>query len=192
MPPSAPVISRTIYNLGPGGRDPTADEQSFRAAADRRGNPLSQCGGSAPESALVGVRNRQYCLRTQNSKMRKALVCLMMLSLTRLMAAQTDGTPIEQSPCPPKIAVITSNTLRRQKAAIRERLRAPKPGINLEVPGDLSKRILSAEACEQRKAYAGIDCQRIKYLSDGLIVKGANWSPGWPTDFTTSFRTVLL
>jgi dipeptidyl aminopeptidase/acylaminoacyl peptidase len=45
------------------------------------------------------------------------------------------------------------------------------------MPPDFEKRILSREEFEKRKAYDGIDCQRIEYLSDGLKVVGYIWKP---------------
>ncbi len=40
-----------------------------------------------------------------------------------------------------------------------------------------AKRVLSKEDFQQRKAFAGFECQRIKYMSDGLKVVGIIWKP---------------
>lgn len=110
--------------------------------------------------------------------MRNPLFWLLMLSLTRVMAAQNDGTIVEQAACPPNTTGTYEQYVEAAKSGYARTIEnAKKKGISLEMPGDFSKRILSPEAFERRKEYAGIDCQRIKYLSDGLKVVGYIWKP---------------
>ncbi len=52
-----------------------------------------------------------------------------------------------------------------------------RDGIKLEMPTDFSKLTLSRDEFERRKVYKGIDCQKIKYMSDGLKVVGYIWKP---------------
>jgi hypothetical protein len=42
---------------------------------------------------------------------------------------------------------------------------------------DIAKRLLSKPVFEQRKGFAGFECKRIKYMSDGLKVVGIIWKP---------------
>jgi dipeptidyl aminopeptidase/acylaminoacyl peptidase len=47
----------------------------------------------------------------------------------------------------------------------------------MEMPTDISPRLVSREEFERRRAYAGLECRRIIYLSDGLKVVGFLWKP---------------
>jgi dipeptidyl aminopeptidase/acylaminoacyl peptidase len=54
---------------------------------------------------------------------------------------------------------------------------AKREGFHLEIPADISPGLLSPEAFERHRAYAGFECRRITYLSDGLQVVGFLWKP---------------
>src|SRR5687767_11244825 len=84
---------------------------------------------------------------------------------------QTDGTIIEQSDCPPNTVGTYEQYVEGVKNSYARRIEGSKrDGIKLEMPADFSKLTLSREEFERRKAYKGVDCQRIKYMSDGLKV----------------------
>ena len=50
-------------------------------------------------------------------------------------------------------------------------------GFRMEMPKDFTQLLVPREEFEKRKAYAGFECQRLKYLSDGLKVVGFIWKP---------------
>lgn len=113
---------------------------------------------------------------------RLLLTIVLGLSFTFAGAAQdnppNNGVIVERAACPPKtegtyeqyVASATSGYLNQIGVA-------KKAGTKLEMPNDFSKRLLSREEFERRKAYTGVECQRIKYMSDGLKVVGYIWKP---------------
>ena len=110
--------------------------------------------------------------------MRTGFVCLLMMSLTGMVAAQSDGTIVERSPCPPRSPGTYEQYVEAAKSGYARTIEtAKKEGAKLEMPADFSKRLLSREEFERRQAYEGIDCERIQYLSDGLKVVGYIWKP---------------
>src|SRR5262249_24238697 len=54
---------------------------------------------------------------------------------------------------------------------------AKQEGLRMEMPSNLTAHLLSKEEFEREKAYAGLECRRIKYMSDGLKVVGFIWKP---------------
>ena len=110
--------------------------------------------------------------------MRTGLVCLLMMSLSGAVAAQSDGTIVERTPCPSPSPGTYEEYVNAAKSGYARTIEsANKEGVKLEMPADFAKRILSREEFERRNAYRGIDCQRIQYLSDGLKVVGYIWKP---------------
>ena len=110
--------------------------------------------------------------------MRTGLVCLLIISLKGTLAAQSDGTIVERTPCPrPSPGTYEQYVEAAKSGYARTIENANKEGAKLEMPPDFAKRILSREEFERRKAYDGVDCQRIEYLSDGLKVAGYIWKP---------------
>ena len=59
----------------------------------------------------------------------------------------------------------------------RETEAAKAENFKVDYMKDFEKRIVSKEEFEKRKAFAGLECRRIKYMSDGLKVTGIIWKP---------------
>ena len=92
--------------------------------------------------------------------------------------AQGNGVIVENVPC----AANTVGTFEQyvessKKAYVEEVGSAKSEGFTMENPADLAKYLLSKDEFERRKSYKGFECQRIKYLSDGLKVVGYIWKP---------------
>jgi dipeptidyl aminopeptidase/acylaminoacyl peptidase len=110
--------------------------------------------------------------------MRAGFLCLLLLSVVGRIAAESDGTIVQQTPCPPRPSGTYEQYVESARTGYERTIEsAMKEGFQLEMPPDFEKRILSREEFEKRKAYDGIDCQRIEYLSDGLKVVGYIWKP---------------
>lgn len=110
--------------------------------------------------------------------MKKIFIWLLVILMPAIIAAQTDGTIVEQTVCLPNVVGTYEQYVEAAKSGyVRTIENAKREGIRLEMPNDFSKRLLSREEFERRKTYTGIDCRRIKYLSDGLKVVGYIWKP---------------
>ncbi|MCA1625368.1 MAG: prolyl oligopeptidase family serine peptidase, partial [Acidobacteria bacterium] len=112
----------------------------------------------------------------------KRLFLLLIVLIISVNAAytqtKTDGTIVEQTACPPNQVGTYEQYVEAAKSGYARTIEsAKKDGVKLEMPTDFSKRVLSREEFERRKVYTGIDCQRIKYWSDGLKVVGYIWKP---------------
>jgi hypothetical protein len=82
------------------------------------------------------------------------------------------GIIVEQTPCIPN-SVSYEQFLERFKQRQTQDVEAAKrEGISLEPDHRLISRLPSKDEYERRRTYAGLECQRIKYLSDGLKVVG--------------------
>lgn len=93
-------------------------------------------------------------------------------------SAQNDGTLVEQAACPANMLGTYEQMVARYKQIYADEAEAArKEGFRLEVPDDLASRLPDREEFARRKAYAGFECQRIKYSSDGLKVVGYIWKP---------------
>ena len=122
---------------------------------------------------------------TRETGMRKAgclLIVAIVLLCTSGVAAQndtlSDGTIVAQTPCAPNPVRTYEQyveAFKRGQAAEVEA--AQREGFRLELPADSSPGLLSREEFERRRAYAGFECRRITYLSDGLKVVGFIWKP---------------
>ena len=117
--------------------------------------------------------------------MRKAR-CLLMVAILWLytsgVAAQNDtlndGTIVEQTPYAPNPVRTYEPYVEAFKRVQAAEVEAAKPeGFRLEIPADITLGLLSREEFERCRAYAGFECHRITYLSDGLKVVGFLWKP---------------
>ena len=70
-------------------------------------------------------------------------------------APSADGTIVDETPCPPRPTRTYAQYVDETKAGSR----------------------LTREEFDQREAYAGVECRRIRYMSDGLKVVGYIWKP---------------
>jgi dipeptidyl aminopeptidase/acylaminoacyl peptidase len=88
-----------------------------------------------------------------------------------------DGTLVEQTLCPPN-HVSYERWLRGTERGYRQEVaEARRAGIAMQPFEAVAPRLLSREEYEQRRAYAGFECRRLTYLSDGLRVTAFLWKP---------------
>jgi len=117
--------------------------------------------------------------------MRKArfllTVALLFLCISGAAAqnpALSDGTIVEHTPCAPSsVSTYEQYAEAFKRFQMREVEAAQREGFRMELPTDISPRLVSREEFERRRAYAGFECRRIMYLSDGLKVVGFLWKP---------------
>jgi dipeptidyl aminopeptidase/acylaminoacyl peptidase len=113
--------------------------------------------------------------------LRVALALLLTSSAIAQSNSQNDGSIIEQVPCPARVVGTYEQYVEGAKSgylqAIESAKRDSTKGIKMVMLTDFTKLVLSREEFERRNFYTGVDCQRIKYLSDGLKVVGYIWKP---------------
>jgi dipeptidyl aminopeptidase/acylaminoacyl peptidase len=107
------------------------------------------------------------------------LFCLLLgMSVAGQNLDRGDGTIVDQTECPAKTEVTYDQYLASAKSNISSQIEAArKLNLKMEMPADLRNRLLSEEEFNSRKAYTGIECKRLRYLSDGLKVVGYLWKP---------------
>jgi hypothetical protein len=117
--------------------------------------------------------------------MKKARILLLLLLSTVscfVATAQTtkkpDGTIVESQPCTTAsrrtYEQYREDTKKRSEEEVAE---AKREGFQWDFERDFRGRLMSKEEFERRENYAAYDCQKIKYLSDGLKVVGFIWKP---------------
>jgi dipeptidyl aminopeptidase/acylaminoacyl peptidase len=117
------------------------------------------------------MRNARFLLTV-------ALVLLGISSAAAQHAALSDGTVVEHTPCAPSsVRTYEQYVEAVQRFHTREVDAARREGFRLEMPTDMAPRLVSREEFERRRAYAGFECRRLVYLSDGLKVVGFLWKP---------------
>jgi dipeptidyl aminopeptidase/acylaminoacyl peptidase len=111
--------------------------------------------------------------------MKKMILSLIViLAWSSAIRAQSDGTIVERADCPARAQGTFEQYIESAKSGLLNHIEAAKKaGIRVELPADTSNALLNREEFERRKAYAGVECQRIKYMSDGLKVVGYIWKP---------------
>jgi len=115
-------------------------------------------------------------------RMKSLLAITFLFLLISGSAAQTqpqpDGAIVERTPCGPHPFSNYEQYAEARKRRFAEDVEAAKSeGFRREAPKDFTRLLMSREEFEKRKAYAGFECQRIKYLSDRLKVVGFIWKP---------------
>lgn len=93
-------------------------------------------------------------------------------------AQQPDGTIVESQSCP-SAARRTYEQYREEvkKRSEEEVAEARREGFQWDFERDFRGRLMSKEEFERRENFTAYDCQKIKYLSDGLKVVGFIWKP---------------
>ena len=92
--------------------------------------------------------------------------------------AQNNGSLVDKSPCAPNAIGTYEQYSESFKGIFADEIEAAnREGLRMEMPADLRERLLSKEEFEREKTYAGFECQKIKYWSDGLKVVGFIWKP---------------
>src|SRR5215204_5060395 len=92
-------------------------------------------------------------------------------------APPENGAVVEQTPCAPNAATYEQFIEAFKRRQIVDVEAATRDGVTIEPDSRLVSRLPSKDEYERRRAYAGFECQRIKYLSDGLKVVGYIWRP---------------
>jgi dipeptidyl aminopeptidase/acylaminoacyl peptidase len=88
-----------------------------------------------------------------------------------------DGDILAQTPCPPN-TVAYERWLRGTAHGYREEVaEAKRAGIAMQPFEALLPQLPTREEFERRRAYAGFECRRLTYLSDGLRVTAYLWKP---------------
>ena len=117
--------------------------------------------------------------------MKKTRVLLLLLLSTVdgfVAQAQTaklpDGTIVESQPC----ATAPKRTYEQYREDVKKRseeevAEAKREGFQWDLERDFRGRLMSKEEFERRENFTAYDCQKIKYLSDGLKVVGFIWKP---------------
>jgi len=87
--------------------------------------------------------------------------------------SQPDGTIVEQTACGPYPYATYEQYFETRKRRFAEEVEAARSeGFRVELPKDFAPLLVTKEEFARRKAYTGFECQRIKYMSDGLKVVG--------------------
>jgi dipeptidyl aminopeptidase/acylaminoacyl peptidase len=92
--------------------------------------------------------------------------------------AQNNGVIVEQTPCAPNPIGSYEQYIESANRSYTDEYNAAKiAGVRMAAPENLKAHLLNKADFEEQKSYAGFECQRIKYLSDGLKVVGFIWKP---------------
>lgn len=114
--------------------------------------------------------------------MRKLLLTVVVLFFsyfnTTAQSKPQDGTVVETAPC----ATTPTRTYQQYSEEVKKRseqevFEAKREGFNWDFERDFRGRLLLKEEFERRAKFTDYDCQKIKYLSDGLKVVGFIWKP---------------
>lgn len=117
--------------------------------------------------------------------MQKVLQLLLIVIFLGLFPATTtaqtepqDGTIVSQYACgrPPFISYDQYVYVQR-RLFTGETEAAKAEGVEADFMADFTARIYSEETFEERNTFAGFECLRITYMSDGLKVVGFIWKP---------------
>jgi dipeptidyl aminopeptidase/acylaminoacyl peptidase len=142
----------------------------------------SRCGWRHQSNARRWAADLSTTRATCKRKARCLLIVAILLLCTCGVGAQnealSDGTIVAQTPCAPNPVRTYEQYMEAFKRVQAAEVEAAKrEGFRLEIPADLSQGLLSREEFERHRAYAGFECRRITYLSDGLKVVGFIWKP---------------
>ena len=89
-----------------------------------------------------------------------------------------DGAIIQQAPCAANEIGTYDQYLQSSTRAFADEIElAKRAGFHMEMPANLTAHLLNQQEFEREKEYAGFECRRITYLSDGLKVAGFIWKP---------------
>lgn len=89
-----------------------------------------------------------------------------------------DGTIIESEPCAKLPKRTYEQYLVQQKTSFEQEVKdAERDGYKATYFSNFNQFVLSKEEFDRREAFTNYDCQKIKYMSDGLKVVGFIWKP---------------
>jgi dipeptidyl aminopeptidase/acylaminoacyl peptidase len=129
-------------------------------------------------AAARGVRGLSSAPRAVATLL-AAISLLAPAHVARAQAAHpADGTVVEESPCPPRPNQTYEQYVGATIAAYRRQVEAARQlDSTVQMPADSTQLVRSRAEFDRREAYDGIDCRRIRYMSDGLRVVGYIWRP---------------
>jgi dipeptidyl aminopeptidase/acylaminoacyl peptidase len=105
------------------------------------------------------------------------VVCLSVSGAAAQINAPS-GEIVEQSECWKDPYTSYEQYVTARKARYTAETEAARvEGFQRDYLTDIAKRIYSKEDFQQRNAFAGFQCTRVKYMSDGLKVIGIIWKP---------------
>jgi dipeptidyl aminopeptidase/acylaminoacyl peptidase len=89
-----------------------------------------------------------------------------------------NGTIVASAPCAAPAKRTYEQYLSEQRAILEEEAQhAAKEGYQFHYRDNFDQFVLPREEFERREAFTAYECQKIKYLSDGLQVVGFIWKP---------------
>lgn len=107
-----------------------------------------------------------------------ALWLLSALCATPARAAQDDGTIVERAPCAAAAPQSYDDYLAAERRSLQaEVAAAAQAGFKLDDLDRFEHFVLAPDEFARRAAFRDYDCEKIKYLSDGLKVVGFIWKP---------------
>ena len=125
----------------------------------------------------VRERKKETPMKTPLPLIALTFLLLCVSSAIARNSAADSGVIVEQTPCTPN-SVTYEQFLERFKQRQTEDVEAAKrEGVTIKPDLRLISRLPSKDEYERRRTYVGFECQRIKYLSDGLKVIGYIWKP---------------
>lgn len=105
------------------------------------------------------------------------LLCACAATAQDKRPTNADGTIVEQVPCAPRTDSYAQFMKSYEPFYTEEVEAAKRQGIAMQPFDKLKPRLASKEEFERRKMYAGMECRRIKYMSDNLKVVAHIWKP---------------
>lgn len=107
-----------------------------------------------------------------------AFLFLFASSVAAQSDVKNDGALVELVPCAPNTVGTYEQYLESSKRAFADEIEiARRAGFKMEMPANFTAHLLGKEEFEREKAYAGFECRRITYMSDGLKVAAFIWKP---------------
>jgi hypothetical protein len=108
-----------------------------------------------------------------------SVIGLMLLGVLAAAEAQTkppDGAIVESAPCAAPAKTTYEQYLRAQRASLEEEVKvAASQGYKVNYLDNFDRFVLSREEFERRQSFGDYECQKIKYISDGLETHSLCW-----------------
>jgi dipeptidyl aminopeptidase/acylaminoacyl peptidase len=90
----------------------------------------------------------------------------------------SDGTIVENNPCPPNPTLTYEQYVSRATQMYTEDVAAAgREGFTTKMPENVAATLMDRKTFDRARGYAGFECRQIKYMSDGLKVAGFIWKP---------------
>ena len=107
-----------------------------------------------------------------------AVLLLGVAVATSAQTAPSDGMLVETTPCAAPAKRTYEQYLTQQRASLEADIQAAaREGYTVSYLDSFDRFVLSREEFARRESFADYECQKIKYMSDGLKVVGFIWKP---------------